>query len=122
MLLKRRRETHVPSQRTERQEWDTLILMLSCESSDGAPGLFLEGAALPYLRRGQPGVRSPEVVWRLTHVSPSLLQLLDETESHYSCQLLFLLSAPVVLIRRAAALRRQNKKLTAAAPASVSAP
>lgn len=58
----------------------------------------------------------PEEVWRLTHVSQSLLQLLETTESHYSCQLLFLLSAPIVLIHRtaaadaaaAAALRRRH--------------
>lgn len=90
-----------------------------------ALGLFLEGAVLLYLRWGQPAVHLLEVVWRLTHVSPSLLQLPDETESHYSCQLLFLLSAPVVLIHRTVAaaavvaLRSQNKKITASTTAAV---
>lgn len=125
MLLKCRRETHVPSQRTNIHEQVSGghidLDVKSCESSPVALGLFLEGAVLLYLRRVQPGVRLPEAVWRLTRVSPSLLQLLDETESHYSCQRLFLLSAPVVLIHMtAAALRRQNKKINATTTATLS--
>lgn len=75
----------------------------SFESSPVALGLFLEGAVLLYLRRGWPAVCLSEVVWRRTHVSRSSLQLLEWTDSHYSCQLLFSLSAPIVRMHRTAA-------------------
>lgn len=45
----------------------------------------------------------PEVVWRLTHVSLSSLQRLDGNDPHYNCQLLFLLSVPIVLIQKTCA-------------------
>lgn len=100
----------------------------SFESSHVALGLFLEGAALLYLRWGRPAVCLPEVVWKLTHVSQSSLQLLDRTDPHYSCQLLFLLSAPIVLTHRTAAavalhwaLSRQNKSISATTTVSIGA-
>lgn len=56
-----------------------------------------------------------EAVRRPADVCLLSFQLPDQDEAHYSCQLLFLLSAPMVLTRRAAvlapppALKRQNK-------------
>lgn len=93
--------------------------------------LFLERAAVRHLRWGRPAVHLPEVVWRLTLVSQPSLQLLARTESHCGCQLLFLLSAPVVLIHRTAAaatavaprraLMRQRKNITNTETAAVAA-
>lgn len=91
--------------------------------------LFLERAAVRHLRWGQPAAHLPEVVWRLTLVSQPSLQLLARTESHCGCQLLFLLSAPVVLIHRTAAaaaaprwaLTKQRKNITDTKTAAVAA-